>query len=513
MPDALPPNEEAARRAELDRSVRAGGRAVAATQVASQVVSLAVLAVLLRLLGPSPFGLLAMVLPLLLLGRNFTAFGLNVAAVQRETLSRGEASTLLWITLVLGALITGLLLALAPAVAWFYDQQELRMLSAALAGTSLVFALAVQQQAWLERHLRLASLAVARLVAQTLGGGVAIAYALAMGADNHYGGVWTLVVQQYAELILLALVVWGLEPWRPSAPRRDAAVREMLRFGRHYTASGLFFTLGQQLDKILIGVLLGERALGLYSQAFNIIMKPVAVVSTAVSGVMLPALSRARSDRAVFQELLLAFNRVVAIVLLPAGVGLMIVGPEVMTVLGGGQWQAAGPLLATLAAVVLVQGFINIAGSAFASVGQSRRLMFGAAALTCGSFVGLLIGWAIGSAMDNRLLGVTVGYVATLVVALFPPYLYYCLRSVDVPPALWLRTLGRPAIAAALMGMIVLAAKVALLSQTSLGDAARLTVLVTLGAVYYLWQARQEIRWLVQRWLRDARQDFTRDMS
>ncbi len=504
MSELLPStNDDAARRVDLDRSVRSGGRAVAASHLIGQLVSLAVLAVLLRLLGPAPFGLVAMVMPLLVLARTVTAFGLNVATVQRETLGREEASTLLWITLGAGAATTGLLFVLAAPVAWFYGQDELQAVTVALAGTSLVFALGVQQQAWLERHLRLASLAVLRLVAQTLSGVLAIGYAFSMGAEGHYGGVWTLVLQQYTELFLLAVAAWALEPWWPKAPWRSVAVGDMLRFGRQYTVSGLFFALGQHLDKILIGALLGERALGLYSQAFNIIMKPVAVVSTAITGVMLPALSRARSDHAAYQELLLAFNRLVAIVLFPVGVGLMIVGPEVMSVLGGGQWEAAGPLLGTLATVVLVQGFINIAGSAFASVGQSRRLMRGAALLTLGTLVGLLLGLAVGTAMGNRLLGVTVGYATMLVGGMFLPYQSYCLRTVNVALGDWRRAVWRAAISAAGMGLIVLAARVTLVASTSLGDGTRLAVLVPLGAACYTWLARGEVRWLVSRWLKD----------
>ncbi len=512
MPESRPPYDaKAARRATLDQTVRRGARAIAATQIAGQVVSLAVLAVLLRLLGPDPFGLVAMLLPLLVLSRTVTALGLNVATVQRETLSREEASALLWITVGVGAAVTGLLFAMASPVAWFYGHAELRSVTTALAGTSLVFALGVQQQAWLERHLRLTSLALTRLAAQSLSGALAIGYAVSRGAENHYGGVWTLVLQQYAELTILAVAAWALEPWRPNAPWRRVAVGDMLRFGRQYTISGMFFTLGQHLDKILIGVLLGERALGLYSQAFNIMMKPVAVMSTAITGVMLPALSRARADHAAYQELLLAFNRLVAIVLFPVGVGLMIVGPQVMTLLGGSQWQAAGPLLAALAAVILVQGFINIAGSAFASVGQSQRLMRGAMLLTLGSLVGLLLGLAVGAAMGNRLMGVTLGYALTLVCVLFLPYQSYCLHTVGVALGDWRRAVWPAAISAALMGLVVLTAQFALIAATSIGDTTRLAVLVPLGAACYTWLARDEVRWLVNRWLKDSDKAATQD--
>jgi len=499
-----PSNDDATRRVELDQSIRRGGRAVAATHLAGQLVSLAVLTVLLRLLGPNPFGLVAMVMPLLVLSRTLTALGLNVATVQRETLSREEASTVLWITLGVGATTTGLLLALASPVAWLYGNSQLRIVTLVLAGTSLVFAAGVQQQAWLERHLRLTSLAITRLAAQTLSGVLAVGYAFSMGAEGRYGGVWTLVLQQYSELFMLAVTAWVIEPWRPSAPWRRMPVGDMLRFGRQYTTSGLFFTLGQHLDKILIGALLGERALGLYSQAFNIVMKPVVVVSTAITGVMLPALSRARADHVAYQELLLAFNRLVTIVLFPVGVGLMIVGPEVMTVLGGARWQAAGPLFRTLAAVILVQGFINIAGSAFASVGQSRRLMRGAVWLTLGSLTGLLVGLALGTAMGSRLMGVTVGYAAMLVGVMFLPYQIYCLRTVHVALNDWRRTVWRPAISAVLMGLVVLAASAAMTATTSFGDATRLAVLVPLGVACYACLARDEVRWLVRRWLKDS---------
>ncbi len=504
MPDRTTSQKDATSRAELDQSIRSGGRAVAASHLVGQIVSLAVLSVLLRLLGPDPFGLLAMVLPLLLLARTFTAFGLNVAAVQRESLGREEASSVLWFTLAIGLLTTAALWAAADAVAWFYDQPKLAPAATALAGTSLAFALGVLQQARLERHLKLTALAVTRLAAQLLSGLLAIAYAISMGAENHYGGVTTLVVQQYAELLLLAAVVWALEPWLPQAPWRGAAISDMLRFGRQYTASGLFFTLGQQLDKILIGSLLGERALGLYSQAFNIAMKPVTVVSTATTGVMLPALSRARPDAIAYQELVLAFNRLVAIFLFPVGVGLMIVGPEVMSFLGGGQWQAAGPLLAILAAIVLVQGFINIAGSAFASMGKTRQLMLGAAALAGGSLLGLLLGWWIGSLAGDRLIAVTTGYAAALVLVLFLPYQAYCLWSVGVRVAAWRGAVKRAAVAALGMGIIVLGVKLVLLGLTSLGDPARLAVLVPLGVVCYLGMARQEIRWVIRRWIRNV---------
>ena len=72
--------------------MRKGMRAVVTVQLASQVVSFVVLAMLFRQLGPDPFGLLGMVMPLLLLARMLGGLSLHVATVQRDQLSDAEAS-------------------------------------------------------------------------------------------------------------------------------------------------------------------------------------------------------------------------------------------------------------------------------------------------------------------------------------------------------------------------------------------------------------------------------------
>ena len=66
-------------------------------------------------------------------------------------------------------------MAAAPALAWFYHEPALSALTIAMAGTSLVIAVGTQHQALLQRNMRLGTAAVIRLVAQILGGSVAIA--------------------------------------------------------------------------------------------------------------------------------------------------------------------------------------------------------------------------------------------------------------------------------------------------------------------------------------------------
>lgn len=471
---------------QLQESLRRGTRVVIATQVTSQLITIAVLAVLYRALGPDPYGLLAMVAPLLLLLRLVISGGLDVAAVQKTEISSPQVSALFWLNQILGLLTVLGALAAAPLLAWFYREPRLVALTAALGGTSLVVALGTQHQALLQRKMQLGTLAVIRVSAQALGGAAGIVAAL-KGA-----GVWALVVQQYVEFTSLTALAWLVEPWRPQRFFRRTGTRGMIRFGGHYTLSGLMFYLTTNVDKVLVGYALGAETLGLYSQAFNLMMKPVQVVITPLTGLMLPSLSRAAGNSAQYATLLSGFFRVIGLVMLPAAIGLAIVANEAMRVLGGPRWADAGPLLAALAASILVQGFFNSLGSVLASVGRADRLLTAsiviAAVLCAGFFAGLEIGRRAG----NPALGVAESYSLAMILV-FPFYLAFAMATVGLSWRLWLAEVhaaARPAIG---MGVVLIAGHVLLARVWHLPDLPLLVAEILLGVSVYGILARRQI--------------------
>jgi O-antigen/teichoic acid export membrane protein len=464
---------------------------VIAMQLLSQLVTLMVLAVLYRVLGPEPYGLLAMVVPLLLLLRVVISGGLDVAAVQQAELSGPQVSALFWLNQILGLATAGVALVAAPALAWFFDEPRLVPLAAVLGGTSLVVALGTQHQALLQRRMRLGTLAAIRVGAQTLGG------AAGMVAALNGTGVWALVVQQYVEFSSLSLLAWLVEPWRPQFLLRRAGTRGMIRFGGHYTLSGLMFFVTANIDKVLIGYMLGEESLGLYSQAFNLMNKPVQAIITPLTGLMLPSLSRVAGNRAQYAALLMGFFRAIALVMLPAAIGLSLVANEAMVVLGGPRWAAAGPLLAALAVSLLVQGFINVFGSVLASVGRADRLFYASVAIAAVMCLGLGAGWAIGVWTGRPALGVAEAYSLTLVLVIFPPYLLYVLKTIGLAWHEWLREVH--AIALPAMGMgLALALVHGLLWHVCCMPAGPLLVSeILLGVAVYGVLARRELRRLL----------------
>ncbi len=469
-----------------------------AAQIASQVVSLGTLAVLFRMLGPEPYGLLGMVVPVLLLARIFIARGLDVSTIQRPGLTDAEVSSLFWINQLQGLVAAVLIAAAAPLLVWIYgkaDPVDVYWVTFALAGVPVVIALGIQHQALLERRMRVGAVAVIRLAAQVAGAVTAISVARAGGT------IGALVAQQYAEWAALAVLVWCVGAWRPRAPWAGAPVGSLVRFGRHYALSSLMFHLTTNVDKILVGAMLGPRALGLYSQAFNLMMKPVHVVVAPITAVMLPALSRTAGDPSRYAELVLGFFRLIGLVMLPATVGLILVGREAMRVLGGPQWNEAGPLLAILAVALLTQGFFNALGSVLTSVGRTDRLFAASvvvAIVFCAAFA-LGVYFDFHRQADPLPIGVAWSYSLAMVLVVFPPYLWFCLRTAGLPWRGWLMQFRVALPAALTMGLAVGALKYAVGRWFHWSDPVLLTCECLCGALVYVLLARREIgRFVVQ---------------
>ena len=116
-------------------------------------------------------------------------------------------------------------------------------------------------------------------------------------------------------------------------PWRGGKLGSLAAFGGYFAATNLVFYVAHNLEKILFPWLFGpsaELAIGLFSQAMNFVMRIVSLFTAAFSGVMLPALSRAPKDTALFAEIIGRFFRMTAIGLFPCGIGLFLVAPDVM---------------------------------------------------------------------------------------------------------------------------------------------------------------------------------------
>ena len=194
--------------------VRRETRKVLILQIARQIVAMGAATALYRLLGPEPFGLYGMVIPLLMLPR-MPAKAMRMAAVQATKISGNQRSAVFYFAVLLGAgaaLLTG---GLGHLFSRIYQAPELVWVSWAFAGTTLAEAFGLTHLACLQRELKLGKIAGFRLVSQIAAVKAAVLVALQLQTEVLEIGVWALITMEYVQLSMNTLGYWYSGRWRP----------------------------------------------------------------------------------------------------------------------------------------------------------------------------------------------------------------------------------------------------------------------------------------------------------
>nr|WP_040756106.1 oligosaccharide flippase family protein [Winogradskyella psychrotolerans] len=94
-------------------------------QTGPQVIGFITSIVLARLLLPNDFGLIAMLAIFMAIGQLFADSGMSQALIQRKHNSDDDTTSVFYLNIGIGLLMTALLFLSAPLISRFYDQPEL----------------------------------------------------------------------------------------------------------------------------------------------------------------------------------------------------------------------------------------------------------------------------------------------------------------------------------------------------------------------------------------------------
>lgn len=135
-----------------------------------------------------------------------------------------------------------------------------------------------------------------------------------------------------------------LHPWTPPHGILHAPFKPFVSFGGFILGTEIVKTLRMQADKLLVGILLGAEALGLYFFAFNAGLSIATSFSTAFSRVLYPYFCRARNRKqAVADGLSLSVLVVAPIVILQA-----MLAPIYVPILFGERWAEISNVVSIL---------------------------------------------------------------------------------------------------------------------------------------------------------------------
>lgn len=382
-----------------------------------QVVSVVVLA---RLLTPTDYGLLAMVLAIIGVGEIFRDFGLSSAAIQARDLSRGQRDNLWWINSGIGVVLAGLVFVAAWPLAAVFGHDELIPIAHALSITFVINGLATQYRADLTRDLRFVALATADVAAP------AIALVVAIGGALLGWGYWALVAQQILQTLVLLVMAASFAGWIPRLPRRDAPMRDLLRFGWNMVASQMVGYVSNNVDTFLVGVRFGAGSLGIYNRAFQLLMTPLNQIRSPLTTVALPVLSRLATDERRFADFV-ARGQLALGYTLVAGLGLVASAAVPITdVFLGERWEGVAPILRLLAIAGIFQTLAFVGYWVYVSRGLTGDLFRYSLVSATIKIACILIG------STGGVLGIAIGYAVAPALS-WPISIWWLSRRAPIP--------------------------------------------------------------------------------
>lgn len=438
-------------------------------QVVRVLVQLAFAALLARILKPDDFGLVAMAASVMAFIGLFADLGLSAATVQQKEISHSIVNALFYLNLAISIPVTGAMIAAAPLAGGFFGDDRIGPVIIAMALSLPVAAAGAQHGALLQRSMRWGPLQWTPIVAQLIGGSVAILLALQAQV-----GYWALVAQSWIAVLVTTLSMWCFCRWRPDFRPAFDDVRAALRFGLNLTGFQLVNYFHRQLDNVLVGKRWGAAELGYYSRAYQLLTLPLALVNGPAGSALVPALSRLQDDPERWRRAFLkAFS---AVTLLSSGIAAVMVAaaePVVLLIYGPG-WEAAARIFFLLAISIFVSAPMYMMGWIYNSLGQTGRAFRWSLMVTPVYVASFLAGLPFGAA------GVAACYSIAACLAAIPCMAFAC-RSAPLEVSQLLRA-SLPSVA---LGALIGTGLAALpLPQMSL--LARLAASVSLASILYL---------------------------
>lgn len=320
--------------------------------------------ILVRILTPSDFGLVAMAMAVVSLLELMGAFGFDTALIQRRDTERSHFDTAWTFNVIFGASIAVILLLAAVPASEFYREPRLVTMLPALAIGSLAtgfenigtVAFRKELDFALEfRYLlskRIASFAVSVTLALTL------------------RSFWSLIFGIVISKILSVIISYRIHPYRPKFSL--SAKDDLFNFSKWLFISNLIQFLHSRSTDFILGRTVGSYALGVYNLAAEVAAMPSTELIAPLNRAVYPAYAQLANNQEKLMERFLEVFGLINLIAFPVALGLFSLSDLLVNILLGTQWKDAIPIMRILGLSGLVGALQGNMYSLMSAMGKPK---------------------------------------------------------------------------------------------------------------------------------------------
>ncbi len=323
-------------------------------KLAFQIVNWGMTLVVIRMLSPDDYGLMAesQIFVNFLLG--FGLLGLGDALVQQSDTPKAVVARVFGVLLLTSVGLTVLLMMAAYPIADWYSDRRLVPLIQVVSLGFMFNGLTALPRAYLTKSLQVRSILIIDLSSGFVGAAMVVVLAY-----NGYG-VWALVLGNLLSHVigLLGFVTlcWKYYVW----PRFDfVGLRPLFAFGIYRTFEYTVWVTYVSADVLIISRWLGPTALGVYAVALNFATVPLSKIAPIVNATAFPAFAMVQARPAEARFYALKALRMMATIAVPVFFGVCATAPEVVDLVFGPKWVEAKSVLGVLALATTFRAILS----------------------------------------------------------------------------------------------------------------------------------------------------------
>jgi PST family polysaccharide transporter len=428
--------------ASFERRVATGIAWMTAARAAVRVLGLISTLVLARLLTPADFGLVAMAMAVAAGLELLTLFGFDAALVQRKEISRDHYDTAWTLNVILGVALAVVLIMIAVPVANFYREPRLVTTMYIVAAKYLVDNSMNTGVVDFRRNIHFRPEFVMQVGPKLVG--ILATIPLAFWLRDYRALLAGMLVSSSVTLALSYL----MHPHRPRWCLAEA--RTLYNFSRWLLLNNFVNFVRNRSADLIIGRALGPAPLGVFAIAYEVSNLPSTEMVAPINRVLFPTYVQLANDlnrlRGAFQSTL----GLIAILILPASVGLAAVADPLVRVLLGAKWLDTIPVISLLALAGASTVLQTNTGSLHNALGQPRMIL-----LTGIIQVALLLPIVLFATFKFGIEGTAWAVLLHAVVVGLPATYWIVFRTTPVRVGDVVNACWRPVIASAVMYAVV----------------------------------------------------------
>ena len=301
--------------------------------------------ILARILEPSDYGSLAIMLVCVTVSNVIIQNGFNAGIIQRQDVREEDFSSVLWVTLGISFFLYSVIFILAPFISGFYNSPILVLPLRVIALGLFPGAVNSIQIAKVSKDFDFKKLFISNLSGIIISGIAGIIVAL------NGGGLWALVIQNLLNLVISCVVMAHMVKIKFKVYLDVQRIQIYFKYGWKLVLSGVLNTISDQLNGLIIGYKYTTETLGYYTRGMQFPNYGITIIEGTMTGVLLPAMSKVQESKDDGKKVMRAAITLSTYLTFPLMAGLAAISKNLVLLFLSEKWLACVPYLKIFCAV------------------------------------------------------------------------------------------------------------------------------------------------------------------